>query len=94
VGGVVTAAGVAARLAVALVGALQLAYIAVVLPGISSGEALTRSIAQGMALIVGAPFLLLTVPAAILAVRNRRPAIALALAAASALLTFVMIAIA
>jgi hypothetical protein len=90
----VTIAGLAARLTVAPVAVLQLAYLAVVLPGVSSGEALTRSIAQGMALIVGAPFVLLTVPAAILAVRNRRPAIALALAAASALLTFVMIAVA
>jgi hypothetical protein len=90
----VTIAGLAARLTVAPVAVLQLAYLAVVLPGVSSGEALTRSIAQGMALIVGAPFVLLTVPAAILAVRNHRPAIALALAATSALLTFVMIAVA
>ena len=82
----------AARLAVALVVILQLAYIGLMLPGASSGDPLGRSIAQGMVLIVSAPLLALTVPAAILAMLNRWPVVTLALAAASAAATLVLIA--
>jgi hypothetical protein len=81
----------AARLAVALVAVLQLGYIGLMLSGASSGDALGRSIAQGMALIVSAPLLVLTAPAAILALLNRWPAVTLALVAASAVATFVLI---
>ena len=81
-------------MAVFVIGALQtvlvLTVLAVFAPGLSAAESLGRSIAVYALLMFCGPYLVCTVPALILAKRNRYPAIALALCALSVAATAVL----
>ena len=72
-----------ARLVVALIAVVEAGVIAFFALGALTANSLGRSIALGMSLLMAGPFLLLTLPALLMVVRDRWPWAALALAAAS-----------
>jgi hypothetical protein len=82
------------RTAVFVIGALQTALVltalAVFAPGLSSAESLGRNIGVYALLVFCGPFLVCTVPALIMAKRNRYPPIALVLCVLSLVATAVL----
>jgi hypothetical protein len=82
------------RMAVFVIGALQTALVLTVLavfaPGLSSAESLGRSIAAYALLMFCGPYLVCTVPALIMAKRNRYSPIALVLCVLSLVATAVL----
>ena len=82
------------RTAVFVIGALQTALVLTVLvlfaPGLSAAESLGHNIAVYALLMFCGPYLVCTVPALILAKRNRYPPIALVLCALSVVATAVL----
>lgn len=83
-----------ARVAVFVIGGLQavlvLAGLTAFAPQLFAAESLGRSIASYVFLMFGGPYLACTVPALILAKRNRHPVLALALCGLSVASTVVL----